>query len=239
MKTLILFWGMLKGSKATMAELVGKGMRIHEERKRWSRWEEGHGDWDLYNARPWGWCSSHYLPENDQKPGHICHICPPPPTDTDRGREREADIGEEDGKDVDMPGLSKDVNRTEHKRWAHRYTVEDKIYFKDKRSRWTDAEQRDKATKKAMRGGITRMKEKTTKQIKAVERENVTALVLVFVGVVSYWIIVFCFIVSLVQVFVLLCPCAVFLSWFSVTVFPEFHVQLLLSLCFMCPRLSF
>lgn len=28
-------------------------------------------------------------PESDQRPGHICH----PHTDTDRGREREADMG--------------------------------------------------------------------------------------------------------------------------------------------------
>lgn len=36
-------------------------------------------------------------------------------TDTEEEREKQT-WGEEDGKDVDMPGLSKDVNRTEHKR---------------------------------------------------------------------------------------------------------------------------
>lgn len=55
-------------------------------------------------------------PESDQRPGHICHICHPhTQTQTEEEREKQT-WGEEDGKDVDMPGLSKDVNRTEHKR---------------------------------------------------------------------------------------------------------------------------
>lgn len=76
-------------------------------------------------------------------------------TDTDRGRQREANTGGGRWKGCQH------AFRTEPKRWVHRYTVEDKIYFKDKMSRWTDAEQRDKAKKQAMRGGITRMKEST------------------------------------------------------------------------------
>lgn len=59
-KTLILCRGMLKGSKATMAELVGKGMRIHEDSRRENDGAEEMKDmemeksdrvWDLYNAR--------------------------------------------------------------------------------------------------------------------------------------------------------------------------------------------
>lgn len=51
---------MLKGSKATMAELVGKGMRIHEDSRRENdgaderkdmEMEKSDGVWDLYNAR--------------------------------------------------------------------------------------------------------------------------------------------------------------------------------------------
>lgn len=225
-KTLILIWGKLKGSKATTAELVGKGWGHEDSRRENDGADERQGMemeksdvvWHLYNARLWGWCSSHYLPESDQRPGHICHICHShTQTKThwdrqrDRGRQKQT-WGEEDGKDVDMPGLSKDVNRTEHKRWEYRHTVEDKIYFKEKMSRWTDAEQRDKAEKPVMRGEIT--------------RDEIPPPVFL----VSCLVQVLFFIL-----FFLLSPCAVFLSCFSVTML---QVQLLLSLCFMFPHLS-
>lgn len=173
---LILFRGMSKGSKATMAELVGKGMRIHEDSRRWTRVTE----FRIYTCETmrlmflslptWEWSKART---------HLSHLSPPHSdkdtlTQTEEDREKQT-RGEEDGKDVNMflgRSLKDEYTDTQ---WKTKYIL---------KIRWVDGQMLNKETKqKSKRWGEEspgwRSQQKTTEQIKAVERENVTALVLV------------------------------------------------------------
>lgn len=222
---LILFRGMSKGSKATMAELVGKGMRIHEDSRRWTRVTE----FRIYTCETmrlmflslptWEWSKART---------HLSHLSPPHSdkdtlTQTEEDREKQT-RGEEDGKDVNMllgRSLKDEYTDTQ---WKTKYIL---------KIRWVDGQMLNKETKqKSKRWGEEspgwRSQKKTTEQIKAVERENVTALVLVTRCLCSCCFLFYC-VMSLVQVlffilFVLLCPCAVLVLVLCHYVFPEFHV---------------
>lgn len=129
-KTLILFQGMLKGSKVPMAELVGKGKRIHEDSGRENDGTDERKDMEMEKSDAVCiQCKSmrlmflslplRVIKGQDTSVTSVTPTVRQRLTDTDRGTEEEREKQtweEEDGKDVDMPGHSKDAKRTENKR---------------------------------------------------------------------------------------------------------------------------